>query len=98
MTALRTPLILMFVAAALAGGVYFVEFGRQTNPTANPMAQQHPALFGFKASEVKGLSIKTLATTVVLEKSSPTPPTWTLRSPQPVGPANEAIVAYLLIF
>jgi hypothetical protein len=96
MKSLRTPLTLMFAAAALAIGVYFVEFGRQSSSQSGSQSTAStasvPSLFGFKEQAVRGLSIKTLATTVILEKS----PGWTVRSPQPVGPANEAIVAFLL--
>jgi Domain of unknown function (DUF4340) len=97
MKSFRTPLVLLFTAALLAGGVYFVEFGRQSSQPKNPASVTTPStLFGFKEADVKGLSIKTLGKaldhSVVLEKDSG----WKLRSPQPAGPANEAIVAFLL--
>ncbi len=92
MKSFRSPLILMFVAAALAGGVYFVEFGRQSGNSPTSTSPTGSPIFGFAESEVKGLTIKTLATIVVLEKAE----SWVVQSPQPVGPANEAIVAFLL--
>ena len=99
MKLLRTPLILMGAAAGLAGMVYFVEFHRpstsaQTSAqtTVSPTAATSPArLFEFQEREIQGLSIKTVATTVVLEKEK----TWMVRSPLPTVPASEAVVAFL---
>ncbi len=103
MKLLRVPLTLMGAAAVLAGVVYFVEFyrpttsphssqttGQQTSmsPTTATTASQ---LFEFQEREIQGLSIKTVATTVVLEKGK----TWMVRSASPVVPANEAVVAFL---
>ena len=64
--------------------------GQQTSmsPTTATTASQ---LFEFQEREIQGLSIKTVATTVVLEKGK----TWMVRSASPVVPANEAVVAFL---
>lgn len=102
MKLLRTPLILMAAASTLAGVVYFVEFHQPTNrlttglspssQTANPTTATSPVgLFEFQEREIQGLSIKTVATTIVLEKET----TWMVRSPLPTAPANEAVVAFL---
>ena len=96
MKLLQVPLTLMATAAALVGVVYFVEFHR---PTTSPQATgpqtsvstATPRLFEFQERDIQGLSIKTVATTVVLEKGK----TWMVRSASPVVPANEAVVAFL---
>jgi Domain of unknown function (DUF4340) len=93
MKSFRSPLILMFVAAALAGGVYFVEFGRQSGKSPTSSVPTVSAIFAFGEQEVRALTVKTLAATVVLEKTGSS---WTIKSPQPSGPANEAIVSFLL--
>jgi hypothetical protein len=94
MKSFRSPLILMLVAAALAGGVYFMEFGRQAGKSPTSSLPTVSPIFSFGESEVQGLTVKTLATTVVLEKTDGKP--WTVQSPQPAGSANEAIVSFLL--
>ena len=98
MKLLRTPLILMAAASTLASVVYFVEFHRPTNrltttaqTTVNPTATSPVGLFDFQERDIQGLSIKTLATTNVLEKEK----TWMVRSPLPKAPADEAVVAFL---
>lgn len=103
MKLLRTPLILMAAASTLAGVVYFVEFRRPANrlitgPTTGPQTTGNPTtatspvgLFEFQERDIQGLSIKTVATTIVLEKET----TWMVRSPSPTAPANEAVVAFL---
>ena len=96
MKLLRVPLTLMAAAAALAGVVYFVEFRRpttspQTTGPQTSVSTATPRLFEFQEREIQGLSIKTVATTVVLEKGK----TWMVRSASPVVPANEAVVAFL---
>ena len=98
MKLLRTPLILMAAASTLASVVYFVEFHRPTNrltttaqTTVNPTATSPVGLFDFQERDIQGLSIKTLATTIVLEKEK----TWMVRSPLPKAPADEAVVAFL---
>ncbi len=103
MKLLRTPLILMAAASTLAGVVYFVEFRRPANPlitgpttgpqmTGNSTIATSPVgLFAFQEREIQGLSIKTVATTIVLEKEK----TWMVRSPLPTASANEAVVAFL---
>jgi hypothetical protein len=102
MKLLRTPLILMAAASTLAGVVYFVEFHRPTNRLVsglttsqqtgvNPTATSPVGLFDFQERDIQGLSIKTVATTIVLEKEK----TWIVRSPLPKAPANEAVVAFL---
>ncbi len=94
MKSFRSPLILMVVAAALAGGVYFVEFGRQSPKAPTASSPTVSPIFGFGESEVKGLTVKTLATTVALEKTGEK--SWIVQSPPPAGGANEAIVSFLL--
>ncbi len=94
MNSFRSPLILMVVAAALAGGVYFVEFGRQSGNAPTASSPTVSPIFGFGESEVKGLTVKTLATTVALEKTGEK--SWVVQSPPPAGGANEAIVSFLL--
>ncbi|MCY7407010.1 MAG: DUF4340 domain-containing protein [Alkalinema sp. CAN_BIN05] len=95
MKLLRTPLILMAAAAAIAGAVYFVEFHRpptSSQTTVSPTTATSPArLFEFQEREIQGLSIKTVGTTVVLEKEK----TWMVRSPLSTVPASEAVVAFL---
>ena len=95
MKLLGTPLLLMTAAAGLAGVVYFVEFHRpptSSQTTVSPMTATSAArLFEFQEREIQGLSIKTVGTTVVLEKEK----IWMVRSPLPTVPANEAVVAFL---
>jgi len=95
MKLLRTPLILMGAAATMAGVVYFIEFHRlptSSQTTVSPTTATSAArLFEFQEREIQGLSIKTVGTTVVLEKEK----TWMVRSPLPTVPANEAVVAFL---
>jgi hypothetical protein len=99
MKLLRTPLILMAAASTLAGVVYFVEFHRlATGLTTSSQTTMNPAtatssvgLFDFQERDIQGLSIKTVATTVVLEKEK----NWMVRSPLPTAPADEAVVAFL---
>ena len=105
MKLLRVPLTLMAAAAALTVVVYFVEFHRPTTSqqttgqqTTGQQTSMSPAtgtttarLFEFQERDIQGLSIKTVATTVVLEKGK----TWMVRSASPVVPANEAVVAFL---
>ena len=97
MKLLQVPLTLMAAAAALAGVIYWVEFYRPTtSPQSNgPLTTSPPTtatrLFEFQEREIQGLSIRTVATTVVLEKGK----TWMVRSASPVVPANEAVVAFL---
>ena len=79
--------------------VYFVEFHRPTNrlatspqTTVNPTIATSPVgLFDFQERDIQGLSIKTVATTVMLEKEK----NWMVRSPLPKAPADEAVVAFL---
>ena len=96
MKLLQVPLTLMAAAATLAGMVYFVEFYRpitspQTTDPQPSVSTATPRLFEFQEREIQGLSIKTVATTVVLEKGK----TWMVRSASPMVPANEAVVAFL---
>lgn len=94
---MRTPLILMTVAATLAGVVYWIEFNRSTvsqnhlTPSSPINGMSPTRLFEFQECEIQGLSIKTAATIVVLEKEK----TWIVRSPAPTAPASEAVVAFL---
>ena len=95
MKLLRTPLLLMAAAAGLAGVVYGIEFHRpptRSQTPVSPTTATSPArLFEFQEREIQGLSIKTGETTVVLEKEK----TWMVRSPLPMVPASEAVVAFL---
>jgi Domain of unknown function (DUF4340) len=88
-------LILALVAVAMAGGVYFYE-RQSSNPAAEQEKSESQSLFTFKEEDVQGLTVKTPQQTLVFERS-PTkfPRTWQFKSPQ-TGPANEAVIAYLL--
>lgn len=86
-------LILVLVAAVMAGGVYFYQ--RQSGNSAAEQSEAKP-LFRFKEADVQGLTVKTPQQRVVFERS-PTkfPRAWQFKSPK-TGPANEAAIAYLL--
>ena len=47
----------MFVAAALTGGVYFLEFGRQSGKAPTASSPTVSSIFGFGESEVQGLTV-----------------------------------------
>ncbi len=88
-------LILALVAVAMAVGVYFYE-RQSSNPAAEQQKSESQPLFAFKEEEVQGLTVKTPQQTLVFERSlTKFPRSWQFKSPK-TGPANEAVVAYLL--
>ncbi|QHG19044.1 DUF4340 domain-containing protein [Nostoc sp. ATCC 53789] len=90
----RTTLILILLALGLGGFVYFSEIrGTTVREESNEKKQQ---IFSFAEDDVQSLTIKTKKLTLNLERSPESSnPKWVIKSPVS-GPANDAIVSYLM--
>ncbi|WP_298916307.1 DUF4340 domain-containing protein [uncultured Nostoc sp.] len=90
----RTTLILILLALGLGGFVYLYEFrGATVREEINEQKQQ---IFSFAEDDVQSLTVKTKKLTLNLERSSESSnPKWLIKSPIS-GPANDAIVSYLM--
>jgi Domain of unknown function (DUF4340) len=90
----RTTLILIMLALGLGGFVYFYEIrGATVREEAKEQKQQ---IFSFAEDDVQSLTVKTKKLTLNLERSSESSsPKWLIKSPMS-GPANDAIVSYLM--
>ncbi|MEH2463802.1 DUF4340 domain-containing protein [Nostoc sp.] len=90
----RTTLILILLALGLGGFVYLYEFrGATVREEINEQKQQ---IFSFAENDVQSLTVKTRKLTLNLERSSESSnPKWLIKSPIS-GPANDAIVSYLM--
>jgi hypothetical protein len=99
----RTPIVLLVIAAGLAGGVYWAESRKKTlggvGPLVSPSGSPSLPLVNASESEFEAITIKTLVQTIVLDKrpakSGVPQAEWILRSPTPEGLASEPSVAYL---
>jgi hypothetical protein len=99
----RTPIVLLAMAAGLAGGVYWLESRKAqtgvTGPVAIPSGSPSLPIVNASETEFEAIAIKTLVQTIVLDKTPAKPDRpkgeWMLRSPKPEGAASEASVAYL---
>ena len=90
----RTTLILILLALGLGGFVYLYEFrGATLREEINEQKQQ---IFSFAEDDVQSLTVKTKKLTLNLERNSESSnPKWLIKSPIS-GPANDAIVSYLM--
>ncbi|MEI1376138.1 DUF4340 domain-containing protein [Nostoc sp. UHCC 0926] len=90
----RTTLILILLALGLGGFVYLYEFRGAT--VREEINQQKQQIFSFAEDDVQSLTVKTKKLTLNLERSSESSnPKWLIKSPIS-GPANDAIVSYLI--
>ncbi|RCJ41397.1 hypothetical protein A6769_00270 [Nostoc punctiforme NIES-2108] len=91
----RTTLILILLALGLGGFVYFYEIRGATQ--RQEIKEQKQKIFSFGEDDVQSLTVKTNKITLNLERNpeSSSNPKWLIKSPIS-GPANDAIVSYLM--
>ncbi|MFN6484906.1 MULTISPECIES: DUF4340 domain-containing protein [unclassified Nostoc] len=90
----RTTLILILLMLGLGAFVYFHEIRGAT--VQEETKEQKQQIFSFAEDDVQFLIVKTKKLTVSLERSpEPGNPKWLIKSPIS-GPANDAIVSYLM--
>ncbi|MBN3875532.1 MULTISPECIES: DUF4340 domain-containing protein [unclassified Nostoc] len=91
----RTTLILILLALGLSGFVYFYEIRGATQ--REEIKEQKQKIFSFAEDDVQSLTVKTNKITLNLERNpeSSSKPKWLIKSPIS-GPANDAIVSYLM--
>ncbi|MEH1916408.1 DUF4340 domain-containing protein [Nostoc sp.] len=91
----RTTLILILLALGLGGFVYFYEIRGAT--VREETKEQKQKIFSFAENDVQSLTVKTNKITLNLERNpeSSSKPKWLIKSPIS-GPANDAIVSYLM--
>ncbi|MEH1828751.1 MAG: DUF4340 domain-containing protein [Nostoc sp.] len=91
----RTTLILILLALGLGSFVYFYEIRGATQ--REEIKEQKQKIFSFGKDDVQSLAVKTKKLTLNLERSpeSSSKPNWLIKSPIS-GPANDAIVSYLM--
>lgn len=91
----RTTLILILLALGLGGFVYFYEIRGATQ--REEIKEQKQKIFSFGENDVQSLTVKTKKLTLNLERrpESSSNPKWLIKSPIS-GPANDAIVSYLM--
>ncbi|MBW4424973.1 MAG: DUF4340 domain-containing protein [Nostoc desertorum CM1-VF14] len=90
----RTTLILILLTLGLGSFVYFYEIRGAT--VREEMKEQKQQIFSFAEDDVQSLAVKTKKLTLNLERSPESSnPKWVIKSPIS-GPANDAIVSYLM--
>ena len=90
----RTTLILILLALGLGGFVYFHEIRGAT--VREEIKEQKQQIFSFGEDDVQSLTVKTKKVTLNLERNPESSnPKWLIKSPIS-GPANDAIVSYLM--
>jgi hypothetical protein len=94
----RTPLILLILALALGGFVYFYEV--KGAPQREAAKESSKKLFAFEEGQVQALTVKTPEQTLRFERASEAQAKsmgspWVMKEPTE-NPASEASVAYLL--
>ncbi|MDZ8089595.1 MAG: DUF4340 domain-containing protein [Nostoc sp. DedQUE12b] len=91
----KTTLILILLTLGLGGFVYFYEIRGAT--VREEIKEQKQKIFSFREDDVQSLTVKTNKITLNLERSpeSSSNPKWLIKSPIS-GPANDAIVSYLM--
>ncbi len=90
----RTTLILILLALGLGGFVYFYEIRGAT--VREEIKEQKQKIFSFAEDDVQALTVKTNKLTLNLERNPESSnPKWLIKSPIS-GPANDAIVSYLM--
>ncbi|MFN6464470.1 MAG: DUF4340 domain-containing protein [Nostoc sp. DedVER02] len=90
----RTTLILILLMLGLGAFVYFHEI--RGAAVREETKEQKQKIFSFAADDVQSLTVKTKKLTLNLERNpEPSNPKWVIKSPIS-GPANDAIVSYLM--
>lgn len=90
----KTTLILILLALGLGGFVYFYEIRGAT--VREETKEQKQKIFSFGEDDVESLTVTTKKLTLNLERNSESSnPKWLIKSPVS-GPANDAIVSYLM--
>ncbi len=90
----RTTLILILLAFALGGFVYFYEIrGASQREEAKQKQQQ---IFNFAADDIQSLTINKKTQAINIERNTNSSPKWLLKSPVSTVPANDASVSYLI--
>ncbi|MBN3962990.1 DUF4340 domain-containing protein [Nostoc sp. NMS8] len=90
----RTTLILILLALGLGSFVYFYEIRGATQ--RQEIKEQKQKIFSFGEDDVQSLTVKTKKFTLNLERRPESSnPKWLIKSPIS-GPANDAIVSYLM--
>ncbi|MEH2194587.1 MAG: DUF4340 domain-containing protein [Nostoc sp.] len=90
----RTTLILILLMLGLGAFVYFHEIRGAT--VREESKEQKQKIFSFAEDDVQSLTVKTKKLTLNLERSPESSnPKWLIKSPIS-GPANDAIVSYLM--
>lgn len=85
----RTSLVLVFVALALGGLVYYTELKKP--PQVDQAKSDEKPLFNFKEQDVQAFTVQTPKQTLAFEKAS----SWSMKKPE-VAPADEGTIAFLL--
>lgn len=85
----RTSLVLVFVAIALGGFVYYTESKKP--PQVDAAKSDEKPLFNFREQDVQALTVQTPKQTLVFEKAS----SWSLKKPE-IAPADAGAIAFLL--
>ncbi|MDZ7991812.1 MAG: DUF4340 domain-containing protein [Nostoc sp. EfeVER01] len=91
----KTTLILILLTLGLGGFVYFYEIRGAT--VREEIKEQKQKIFSFAEDDVQSLTVKTNKITLNLERNpeSSSNPKWLIKAPIS-GPANDAIVSYLM--
>ncbi|MBW4453862.1 MAG: DUF4340 domain-containing protein [Nostoc indistinguendum CM1-VF10] len=90
----RTTLILILLTLGLGGFVYFYEIRGAT--VREEIKEQKQQIFSFAEDDVQSLTVTTKKLTLNLERNPESSnPKWLIKSPVS-GPANDAIVSYLM--
>ncbi|MEH2255781.1 DUF4340 domain-containing protein [Nostoc sp.] len=91
----RTTLILILLTLGLGGFVYFYEIRGATQ--REEIKEQKQKIFSFREDDVQSLTVNTNKITLNLKRNpeSSSKPKWLIKSPIS-GPANDAIVSYLM--
>jgi hypothetical protein len=90
----KTTLILILLTLGLGSFVYFYEIRGAT--VREEIKEQKQQIFSFAEDDVQSLTVKTKKLTLNLERSPESSnPKWVIKSPIS-GPADDAIVSYLM--
>uniref|UniRef100_B8HWR2 DUF4340 domain-containing protein n=1 Tax=Cyanothece sp. (strain PCC 7425 / ATCC 29141) TaxID=395961 RepID=B8HWR2_CYAP4 len=88
-------LLLLFVAIAMATGVYFYERRSSTLPSQE-QTTEGKAIFSLKEDQIQTLTIKNRQQTLQFERAPKSSGSiWTIKAPK-AGPADDAAVGFLL--
>ena len=90
----KTTLILILLTLGLGSFVYFHEIRGAT--VREETKEQKQQIFSFREDDVQSLTVTTKKLTLNLERNPESSnPKWLIKSPVS-GPANDAIVSYLM--